>query len=138
GSDCLDVNGLPIGARSDGNTEVAYFDLGSGLAVLFSRYVADDLRHVGRGYRILLQHGGFELLEDRGGLQHCLFLAAQMDLALAGCNPSRDRFANLPQMLIRSTQELNQLIRISYRDRRFNHLLLAAIKYPLRPGVLEK
>ena len=72
-----------------------------------TRAVADDCR--------------LDLLDDLGGLENGLLVAADVDLAVAGGNLGRHRVANAAEMLVAGAQQQHQLIGIADRNCRFDH-----------------
>ena len=83
--------------------------------------------------------GVLDLLDDLGGLENGLLIAADVDLAVAGGNLGRHRIANASQMLVACAQQHHQFVGVADRNRRFDHQQTRRVfRQPLEtPGAIE-
>ena len=65
--------------------------------------------------------GRLDLLDDLGGLEDRLLVAADVNLAVAGRNFGRHGVADATQMLVAGAQQQHQFVRGADRNCRFDH-----------------
>ena len=117
----LDVLGLPGRSRANHPAGLLHIDRRRAAVGRPAGHLLDDVRNLlGRDGAVAADRV-LDLLDDLGGLENGLFIAADVNLAVAGRNFGRHRIADAPQMLVARAQQHHQFIGGADRNRRFDH-----------------